>query len=243
MNLLAISDLHLSPNTPERNSAFIAFLQRATEQGDCVLIAGDLFDLWFGLPNLTFSYQKPILKEMRDLSNAGLVMYYVEGNRDFRISRYAGSLFDQVATISLNLTWNGRSIYAVHGDLINTDDRMYRAWRKISKNFLSYFAIEHLIPSALMLKMAERLESKMKSTNRKYKTYYPEQHFHQFHHSPASVEADIVVIGHFHMERETAINRGNKDVLFYNLPGWENSLRYLVIPPTSEKPYFCDWGL
>ena len=46
MNLLVISDLHLSPTSEHRTNQFLDFLENAWKNQDQVLIVGDLFDLY-----------------------------------------------------------------------------------------------------------------------------------------------------------------------------------------------------
>jgi UDP-2,3-diacylglucosamine hydrolase len=241
MNLLILSDLHLGPASIQRNQQFIEFLKIARDQNDELLIVGDLFDLWLGWPNLTMEFQRPILQEMSALANSGLAIDYVEGNRDFGISEYKGKIFRSVQKRYFSTQWHGKKIYAEHGDLINTSDRQYRLWRSISKSAISYFLIRNL-PSFATLSLALRLERGMKTTNLKNKMRYPENHVESFYLSLFESGMDIVVVGHFHAEKAISLHLGKRNVLFYNLPGWEQGFRYLVIPPDGAIPYFKDWG-
>ena len=241
MNFLIVSDLHLSPDSKERNQLFLKFLAAARDQNDQVLIAGDLFDLWLGWPNLTMKFQKSILDEMATLAQSGLAMHYVEGDRDFGISEYRGRIFRNVYPLAFRTEFSGRKIHVEHGDLINLADRQYRLWRSASKNALSYFFIRNL-PSFFTLQLALRLEKGMKSTNLRMKMQYPEQYVESFYRSLFESGMDIVVVGHFHIEKTVSLHLANRNVLFYNLPGWEQGFRYLVIPPDGATPYFKDWG-
>jgi UDP-2,3-diacylglucosamine hydrolase len=241
MNLLVVSDLHLNPNSPERNENFLRFLESARDQKDHVLIVGDLFDLWFGWKGLTMEFQQPILNRMIELAESGLVMDYVEGNRDFGITQYRGRIFKNVEEQFYRSRWKDMVIHAEHGDLINKSDRPYRIWRRISKNRISYFLLKHL-PSFVTLRLALRLERNLKRTNLKNKMNYPEQNVEEFYGALLQEGVDLIIIGHFHLERAIPIPRGNRTVLFYNLPGWEQGFRYLVIPPDNVTPYFREWG-
>ncbi len=241
MNLLVISDLHLSPTSPQRNEQFLQFLEAAWNHRDQVLIVGDLFDLWFGWDDLTMEFQKPILRRMKELYSSGLQVDYVEGNRDFGIFYMQGILFRRVSEGVLRTDWYGRKIHAEHGDLVNEADRQYRAWRRISKSRFSYFLLHHL-PAFVTLRMALRLEKDMRRTNQKHKMFYPVQSAERFLQRLAESGVDLIVIGHFHVEKMVQMQSRNRNVLFYNLPGWEQGFRYLVIPPGNATPYFRDWG-
>jgi UDP-2,3-diacylglucosamine hydrolase len=240
MRLLVLSDLHLGPDTKERSEKFMNFLESAQKNGDSVLIVGDLFDLWFGWPGLTMEYQRPILARMKGLYESGLQIDYVEGNRDFGISQLEGILFRKVAPHELQIRWNGKAIHAEHGDLINEADRQYRVWRSVSKNSFLYFLLRHL-PAALTVRLALKLERGMRGTNQKHKMYYPEESAKRFF-DRVSAASDIIIVGHFHCEKRIEARASNRNVLFFNLPGWEQGFRYLVIPSGQSTPYFTDWG-
>ncbi len=235
MNLLAISDLHLNPATRQRSDLFIRFLTRALDSRDEVVIVGDLFDLWFG--KHPFEYQKSVLSRMRELSDQGLVLHYVEGNRDFGICHLAGSPFRDVWPEAFELKWSGRSLYLVHGDLINTKDIPYRFLRALTKNPLSLRLIESL-PASFLLRRSSNLEQQMKATNLKHKSRYPDEECSRFCRKHFQQGTDLVIAGHFHAEIEKSVQVDGRNVLFYNLPGWEQGFRYLVIPPGKDKPYF-----
>jgi UDP-2,3-diacylglucosamine hydrolase len=240
MNLLVTSDLHLSPASTNRNAEFLKFLESALRDGDEVLIVGDLFDLWFGRQELTFHYQKELLSRIRELVRKGLVIDYVEGNRDFGIVKYEGELFRKVSRHALQRRWGDFQVYAEHGDLINQDDIPYRTWRAITRNRVSFFLLDHL-PASLLLSLSARIEEKLRRTNVKYKSSYPEEMCRKFCETRFQEGADLVIVGHFHVEREVSLQAGERSVLFYNLPGWEQGLRYLVIPQQGMRPYFEDW--
>ena len=241
MNLLVISDLHLSPTSEHRTGQFLEFLENAWKNQDQVLIVGDLFDLWFGWPDLIMQFQKPILSKMRELFSSGLKVDYVEGNRDFGIHHQEGILFRRVVSRAWEGEWEGRKIHAEHGDLMNRSDRPYRIWRRISKNKISYFLISHL-PPIVTLRVGLRLEEKMRKTNQKNKIAYPEQSGRDFLLKMLHAGMDLVIVGHFHLEKTVQMQVASRNVLFYHLPGWEQGFRYLVIPAGKGIPYFTEWG-
>ncbi len=44
--LVIVQDAHLGPDSPEREEAFLAFLEAVPTLGDCLLVNGDLFEFW-----------------------------------------------------------------------------------------------------------------------------------------------------------------------------------------------------
>lgn len=214
----------------------MTFLGQAKDQHLEVVVVGDLFDLWFGWDDLTFEYQKPILRRMKELAASGLKMRYVEGNRDYGIDRYQGSIFSSVSATGLELQCGPRRVYFEHGDWINRDDRQYRLWRRVSKNRASFWLFGHL-PSSFLLRMAQRTERGMKQTNLKYKIRYPNAEVDRFCREKMNAGFNMIVFGHFHEGIEFLMEESGRNVLCYNLPGWEKGLRYLIIPEDG-RPVF-----
>jgi UDP-2,3-diacylglucosamine hydrolase len=240
MSLLVISDLHLAPHTEPRNLQFLTFLEQALVNKDDVVIAGDLFDLWLGWPHLTFPYQERILRGMQDLASRGLRMSYVEGNRDYGIRQRANSIFESVTTSSIKRKVGKRTVFIEHGDMVNSRDKQYRLWHGISKSSLSLLLLR-IFPGSWMLSLSSNLETKMKGTNLKYKSQYPLAECERHAREQFRSGADVVIFGHFHEERFAEYDFDGRSVLFYNLPGWEQGFRYLVIPENEEKPYFKEF--
>src|SRR5512141_1856282 len=61
---------------------FLALADRAAEEKIPLFLLGDVFDLWFGNPGLTFGFQKPVIEHLRELRRGGMRLDYVGGNRD-----------------------------------------------------------------------------------------------------------------------------------------------------------------
>lgn len=204
------------------------------------MILGDLFDLWFGWKQLQFKFQSDILFRMNHLAARGLRMDYLEGNRDFGISKLEGNTFGAVVPKHFEFMWGSHSICAEHGDLINRADLQYRSFRALTKNPISYFLIGHL-PSSWLLKIGIKLEKSLKNTNQKYRINYPEEACKRFRDAAFQRGADIVIAGHFHQEKMLKEKFNSRTVWFFNLPGWETGFRYLTISDSEDEPYFADF--
>lgn len=133
-DILFISDLHLAWEKPTLSRHFLEFLQRRAARAQAVYILGDLFDAWIGddddsPPN------RSIKKALRTLTEAGVRIFLLQGNRDFLLGeqfcRETGiALLDDYSVIELN----GTRVLLTHGDLLCTDDEAYQAFRKKSRS-------------------------------------------------------------------------------------------------------------
>ena len=134
MATLFISDLHLEPARPEIGEQFLAFLAGPAREADALYILGDLFEAWIGDddPNPYYAQMKSAI---RALSDSGVPVFFMHGNRDFMIGeRFAAeagvTLLDDPHPIELH----GENVLLSHGDALCTDDVEYQKVRAMTRN-------------------------------------------------------------------------------------------------------------
>lgn len=127
---LFVSDLHLQESHPLTTQAFIDFLQQRAIHAQQLYLLGDLFEYWAGDDDLAAPYNKKVVDAIRRVSDAGVEVFWIAGNRDFLVgadfARAAGTTLlpdPFVATIA------GQRIVLAHGDAQCTDDVSYMAFR------------------------------------------------------------------------------------------------------------------
>jgi UDP-2,3-diacylglucosamine hydrolase len=228
-----LSDAHL--NQDDRHSqAFLSLADRAAADRIPLFLLGDVFDLWFGAPGLTFGFQRPIIDHLRELRRAGLRLYYVEGNRDFFLKKdHEGTTFDAVAEGEMRAAVGEKRLYLAHGDTVNRADFAYRFWKGISKNRIAYGSVARL-PSSIILPMADRIERKLKRSNRRYKGSFPEGEAREFSLRLFSRGVDFVILGHFHQERLFRFSQEGKSKVLAVLPSWKDGWRYFYLTAAGE---------
>ena len=94
-------------------------------------LLGDLFEYWAGDDDLDSPFNKYVIDAIRAVSDAGVAVYWIAGNRDFLV----GERFAHAAGLTLLAephvaVIGGRRIALVHGDAECTDDVSYMAFRK-----------------------------------------------------------------------------------------------------------------
>lgn len=221
-------------------SLFLAFLHDlSTISLRAVYLLGDIFTLWLGAPRLQLSYQAPVLEALQVLSEQGIAVIYVEGNRDYFLSpQYAEQPFTEIASEFSELLLDGQRFYLAHGDLVNVHDTQYRRWRRFSRNRAVY-ALFTALPKFVAIRLAHELEKRFRRTNQKHKAAFPAatcEHFAQ----NLFTRYDTVILGHFHYQYQhtVSINKGRKSL--YVLPAWKDTPTYLEISLRGEctfKPF------
>lgn len=136
---LFISDLHLSAERPDANRQFFRFLGDEAARAQALYVLGDLFEYWAGDDELQDPAGDPFAGEVaaafRALSNRGVRISVMHGNRDFLIAgdfceAGGASLLADPSVVELNGT---RSLL-MHGDTLCTDDHDYQAWRLTARS-------------------------------------------------------------------------------------------------------------
>ena len=228
-----LSDAHLSQDDLHTRN-FLNLVEKAAAEDIPLFLLGDIFDLWFGAPGLTFRYQEPVIERLRELRRGGLRLYYVEGNRDFYLKKtHEGSTFHAVSEGEMIAVVGSRSVYLSHGDTVNRADLAYRFWKTVSKNPLAYAALS-LLPPALVLPVADRLERKLKRTNRRFRESFPEKESREFALRMFASGVDFVILGHFHTERILRFAQGRSSRILVVLPSWKEQWRYFLLNAEGE---------
>ena len=135
---LFISDLHLSLQAPGVARIFLDFLKGPARQARHLYILGDLFNAWPGddcLDSPEFAFGRIIVHALYQLTQAGVKLGVMHGNRDFLI----GSEFiRQTGATPLpdpyRLSLPGKSFILSHGDMLCVDDQDYLAFRAKVRN-------------------------------------------------------------------------------------------------------------
>ncbi|MGH8806832.1 MAG: UDP-2,3-diacylglucosamine diphosphatase [Noviherbaspirillum sp.] len=128
---LFVSDVHLQASLPRTTQAFMDFLRLRASRTRQLYLLGDLFEYWAGDDDIVTPYNAQIASAIRAVSDAGVAVHWLAGNRDFLVGQglahAAGMTLlsePHVATIA------GQRIVLVHGDAQCTDDHAYMAFRE-----------------------------------------------------------------------------------------------------------------
>jgi UDP-2,3-diacylglucosamine hydrolase len=131
MATLFIADLHLDASRPQITELFERYLaSEEARSADALYILGDLVEAWIGDDD-DAELPRRIAQATRALSDSGVPVYFMVGNRDFLL----GEDFANRAGLTLLEDGvihdvYGRPTLLMHGDLLCTDDVAYQTVRK-----------------------------------------------------------------------------------------------------------------
>jgi UDP-2,3-diacylglucosamine hydrolase len=197
-----VADSHLDERE-EGLAVFEAFLRSLPGKTPALYVLGDLFNLWMGYPHLERAYHRRIVETLGMLDD-----------EDRLFARYSRD--------EMSVEAAGRRIALFHGDMVNADDRMYRAWHAASKSRAAS-ALARMLPSRLGRSLAAAAERRLRSTNLAYKARFPEAHCLRYAESKFREGHDAVILGHFHTERRYDLADG----ALFVMPMWGETRRYL----------------
>jgi UDP-2,3-diacylglucosamine hydrolase len=228
-----LADAHLNQDDIHSRN-FLALAGRAAEENVPLFLLGDIFDLWFGTPALTFAFQEPIIERLRQLRGEGLRIFYIEGNRDFYLKRdHEGTTLDIVSEGGMHAAVGDKRLYLSHGDTVNRADFAYRFWKGISKSRLINEAVAHL-PSSIILPLAIRIERNLKRSNHRHKRIFPERECREYATFLFDKGVDYVILGHFHQERLTRYTTEESSKVLAVLPSWKDQWRYFFLTADGD---------
>lgn len=220
MRAIFLSDAHLR-NPQDRNYQYLLDFLNRQKNLDALFLLGDIFEFWLGYKHLVFSVYVPLLEKLRQLSEGGTKLYFVEGNHDFNMGSYfTEQLKCTVIPDQKLVEWDGHKIMICHGDLLNPDrsyQRLRSFWRSRSVRLLS-----RLIHPDLVWSFALWLSNKSPKNNPQQFHLDPTPYLTSFVEQQPASEAQIVVSGHYHHPLESE-HRGIKIIA---LGDWINQFSY-----------------
>jgi UDP-2,3-diacylglucosamine hydrolase len=238
-----ISDAHFTGRDPESMEEFLRFLDSEKNQIDHLVILGDLFEFFFGFKNFfsdgkssVFTDYLPVFDKLRSLHEEGIQIKYFEGNHDF----FLHSFFSEQFGMEVEVYPNGREerlegsrAFVAHGDLSNPRQWIYRIFRRILKNSLTYHLI-HLAGPRISRQVAKRL------SDASYQKYHdegqpaPPPAFRAFAHQKFLEGFDLVILGHSHYPEEVEEWIDGRRCLYYNAGDWEVHRSFLRYTPPDR---------
>jgi len=193
MRALFLADAHLRQPQDKNYQLLLKFLDQQHNL-DALFLLGDIFEFWIGYKHLVFTPYIPLLEKLRQLSNNGTKLYFVEGNHDFNIGPYfTETLNCTVIPDQQRINWDGKNILVSHGDLLKADKKYQRLrsfWRSWPVR-----ALAKTVHPDFVWSFAMWLCTKSQKNNPENRHYDPSPYLLPFAERSNS---DIAMCGHFH---------------------------------------------
>lgn len=227
-----ISDLHLDESHPHIYKLFYEFIDDIKEKAEALYILGDLFEIWIGDDIIDHPLGKqylPTIKKLKELSDSGIKIYFIQGNRDFLIGekfmqRIGGKLLPDQKIIDLY----GTKTLIMHGDTLCTDDKAYQRMRKLFR-----LKIVQKIYLSLSLesraKKANKIRQASKDQTQKKSKMILDVNQNEVIKAGKIGGVDLIIHGHTHRPAEHGFEIEGKQVKRIVLSDWRDKACYLRV--------------
>jgi len=230
---LFVSDLHLDQKRPHIIAAFCRFLQECSS-ADALYILGDLFEYWIGDDDPAIGLE-PAISAIRELSNTGVPVYFIHGNRDFLIGkRFAKQTQCKILAEETVLDLYGTPTLIMHGDTLCTDDIAYQKYRAKARN--PWIQKPLLMLSVQRrLKIAEGLRNKSKSATQEKPEDIMDVNQLAVEQVMQKHNVNHLIHGHTHRPAEHEFNLGGNSYRRIVLGDWYDQGSVLRCTPETMK--------
>lgn len=193
MKAIFLADAHLR-NAEDKNYQLLLDFLNQEKELDALFLLGDIFEFWLGYKHLVFTSYVPLLDKLRQLSDSGTKLYFVEGNHDFNMGPYfTETLHCTVIPEQQLIEWDGQKIMLTHGDLLKPN-RTYQRLRRFLRSW-PITLLSRMIHPDMVWSFALWLSNKSSKNRPKNQHHNPSPYLIPF---SETCHSDIVICGHFH---------------------------------------------
>lgn len=217
---LLISDLHLEEARPDITRAFLHLLDSRASRADELYILGDFFDAWVGDDGMS-PFQHSIAAALRRISDQGVKIFIMHGNRDFLIGeafcRKAGCRLLKDPSV---LDFGSQRVLLMHGDSLCIDDLGYMRLRRVLRNPLVLWLLRRL-PLGSRHALARKLRNESRAQTRmkaaQITDVSPEEVVRVMQHH----QVQTLIHGHTHRPAEHLLQLGSQPARRLVLGDWD----------------------
>ena len=227
--MILVTDSHVS--TAKGNAdEFFAMLDHVAKTRHDIIFLGDILDLWIALPPFETEIHERFLKWCRTQKQQRVVGF-VEGNHEF----FAHQSHPDAFTFCAPLFWQDDfGTLFCHGDLIDRQDKGYRLFRILTKNWLTKQLLRWLPGAPALAAMVKR---NMNSRTHSKPKDLPENEIRHFANDQFKSGVKHILCGHFHGPFSCADDQGDT---LHVIPKWEGSGRVGLCEGT-DTPVITSW--
>jgi len=240
-----VSDVHLGlpvAGPEDREARFVRFLRDIPAgETESLFLLGDIWDFWYEYRDVVPKGYIRVLGALQDLLDAGVKVYFFQGNHDIWTFRY----FEEMGMVRLTqpavLSFGGRTFCLGHGDGLGPGNRLYKAMRRCfhSRFLQRCFSALHPWVAFRLGKGWSRRSRLGKSIGYTFKG--KEEPLYRFCEDFAARRAaeglapvDCFIFGHYHCQVDMPVAGGRLLVL----RDWITASNWIVADSEGNLSYF-----
>ncbi len=184
-------------------------------------LLGDLFEYWAGDDDRHDPYHQSILAALKTLSDQGVELFWIAGNRDFLVGEaFAKQVGMQRLPDPCIVTLDGQRIILSHGDAYCTDDHGYQEFRQQVRDpaWQQHFLQQPLAARKQVIQgLRTQSQAAQRQKSMEIMDVNPDAIALLFRQSDAA----IMIHGHTHRPARHLTQQDDSQQLRYVLPDWE----------------------
>lgn len=145
-----VADVHLGldlMDPADREARFVRFLKSMpAERTEALYMLGDIWDFWYEYRDVVPKGYVRVFSALLDLMDAGVKVYFFQGNHDIWCYRYFEELGMTVLRQPCLVTAGGKTFCLGHGDGLGPVSPGYRLMRRVFHNRLAQRLFSMLHP-------------------------------------------------------------------------------------------------
>ena len=226
MKIVIASDFHLKINENEfdieRRLRIEKFLKSLIGNIDCLILAGDIFDLWIEWNTVIVKNYFSILSVFAQLKDSGCRLVYIAGNHDFWLEKFLkNDIGFETYDGDFTADFNNKKIFVSHGDLYTKNDIRYKVFRRVIRSKIVKY-ITKLIHPDISLKIGQLMSRSSRKKVINDKKSFAKELGLKIKAESLSDEYDLIVFGHSHNPKYLKINNS----IYINTGDWINQSSY-----------------
>lgn len=243
MTTLFISDLHLTPSSPEITQCFQRFMRQEAINAKALYVLGDLFEFWIGDDD-TSEFAQQIKHEFLTLTTHGVPCYFIQGNRDFLLGqRFARDTGIQLLNEEHVIDLYGRQAVILHGDTLCIDDVSYQNYRKkVHQPWLQW--IFNRLPFAFKQKIVTKIQGDIRDQKQSKSMQIMDVTQSEVERVMAAHHVDLMIHGHTHRPNIHHFVTEDGEKTRVVLGDWYSQGSVLVCHPKSfelqSRPFYVE---
>ncbi len=222
MSSLFISDLHLSPTSPDLIKLATDFLNQQQHKYKQLYLLGDLFNTWLGDDIVPDEFQ-PFIDALIQLKQQGTELYLMVGNRDFmmgtQFAKQCGATLIQDPTL---IKLDNHHALIMHGDTLCTDDKAYQRYRLWSRNRLLQWLFLKL-PVSFRENISDKIKQKSKQQKQFKSAMIMDVNQAAVERVMQKYNCDLLIHGHTHRPNIHQQSNGHRVVL----GDWQDAISFV----------------
>jgi len=229
--MIIITDAHIG-QVARNQTVFFQMLQALEKTDQDVIFLGDIFDLWIAMPRYEEEMHARFSAWCRH-QKTNRTIGFMEGNHEFFLADERAETF----TWCSKNAWqrDNTGVLFVHGDQINRKDRMYLAFKKLTKNKITKCLLR-IIPGGPSL--IGSIKAGLNQMNNKNRGSIPEDEIEFFAESRFAEGIHTIFVGHFHCEYRY---RNHKSKELCVLPDWLSTQKITLYQERPKKITTIHW--